>query len=416
MNETDGNKGELKVGYILRAFPVPSETFVLNEILALRKAGMPMEIFVLSSPAVGNPHQAQFSEVDLGVIYWQQQRPSRLEVLGANLQLLARCGVRRYWQARRIIGESRVLAGWRAFLRLAWWAAQLQRWGVTHLHAHFATEATTVAWAFSLLTGIRFSFTAHAYDIYVSPYKLYERLEAAAFVVTVSHYNKVHLLALNQELPPAKVHILHGWVNLENVKPSSQQTGSLFQILSVGRLVEKKGHIYLIEACAQLRAQGIAFKCYIVGEGPLRQELEAAITADDLEEHVQLLGAVSHDRVLALLDNSSVFALPCVVTDEGDRDGIPVSLAEAMAMQLPVISTDIVGISELVQEGAGFLVSPRDAGALAEALRKAYEMDNVARMEMGRRGRSIVKAEFNLESEVGKLIRLFRTTQRREFT
>lgn len=408
MSEIDSDI-ELKIGYILRAFPVPSETFVLNEILALRRAGIPIEIFALSSPFSNALLHSQTSRPDCSVIYWQQQRSSRLEVLRANLQLLARCGVRRYRQAHRIIEDSRILAGWRAFLRLAWCAAELQKRGVSHLHAHFATEGTTVAWTFSLLAGIPFSFTAHAYDIYLSPLKLCEKLQAAAFVVTISQHNKAHLLMVSPELPPTKVHVLHGWVDLERFTPSSNRSIEPFRILSVGRLVEKKGHAYLIEACAQLAAWEIPFECRIVGEGPLRQKLEAAIIANDLDGRVRLLGAVPHEQVLALLDNSSVFALPCVITDEGDRDGIPVSLAEAMAMQLPVVSTDIVGISELVQEGTGFLAPPRDAETLAEALRKVHEMSDEARREMGRRGRSVVEAEFNLESEVQELIRLFRS-------
>jgi glycosyltransferase involved in cell wall biosynthesis len=181
------------------------------------------------------------------------------------------------------------------------------------------------------------------------------------------------------------------------------------QILSVGRLVEKKGQIDLIDAVSLLREKGVAFECRIVGEGPLRSELEARIAQSGLQDSVHLMGGLPQSQVLGLLREwTDIFVLPCVIAGNGDRDGMPVSLAEAMAMELPVISTDIVGIRELVRPGTGILVAPHDPPAIAKALSTIAAQGPLTIMRMGQKGREVVDQEFNLLKGTQQLAGYFR--------
>jgi glycosyltransferase involved in cell wall biosynthesis len=203
-----------------------------------------------------------------------------------------------------------------------------------------------------------------------------------------------------------KIHILHPWVDVSQFIPySDRPVHDGLHILSVGRLVEKKGHLDLVDAfylynevsTTKGRNEAANAECWIVGEGPLRTELEERIADHDMQDRIRLLGALPQDQVLDLLKEwADVFVLPCVIAGNGDRDGIPVSIAEAMAMELPIISTDIVGIRELVQPGTGILVPPHDPMALANALKAIATLDQSATTRMGRNGREVVDREFNL--------------------
>ncbi len=281
-----------------------------------------------------------------------------------------------------------------------------------HLHAHFIDRAVVVALVVGRLLGRPYSLTAHASSIYRKRILIREKIINAKFVVTVSQHNKAHLLKTYPGLDPEKIHVLHPWVNLSHFNPPpNRPTHERLHISSVGRLVEKKGHDYLIEACHLLQEQGLDFECRIIGSGPLKPELEKRVTQYDLKDRVYLMGGQPQSEVLRLLASwADVFALPCVVAQDGDRDGMPVSLAEAMAMELPVIATDIVGIGELVQPGVGILVPERDAVALAEALQAIQSASPSARAEMGRRGRALVDAEFNLVKGTVQLAHLFQDT------
>jgi glycosyltransferase involved in cell wall biosynthesis len=399
---------ELKVGYILKSFPVLSQTFVLNELATLRTLGVPFEIVpVLDLPP--SPVQHQVTESLLRcVIPWRQTRKPVTEVGLANLRLLVYRGPRRYRRARQLTEAGQFFRGWRAFARFAYWADYLRRRGVNHLHAHFGTEGASVARIFATLLQIPFSITLHANDIFLPPPDLGEKLHEAAFIVTVSQYNKSYLLDTYPGLDRSKIHILHPWVDLSRfTPPPPRPSDGVLRLLSVGRLVEKKGHCYLIEACQLLRAQGVDFECRIVGDGPLRSELGSLIAHYGLEERVHLLGALPHSGVMSLLAWCDVFALPCIIAEDGDRDGMPVVLAEAMAMEVPVVSSDIVGIGELVRSDTGRLVPPRDPVALAEALQALWAAGESTRAAMGHRSRDVIAANFNLLEGTRELVAMF---------
>jgi glycosyltransferase involved in cell wall biosynthesis len=261
------------------------------------------------------------------------------------------------------------------FVRAGWLAARLREVGAGHLHAHFAHGPASVAQYASHLTGIPFSFTAHAKDIYTTPPELLQaKLRAARFVVTCTEYNAQHLADLAGPPWASRIHRIYHGIDFDrfrgNAERNPEPRGSRGPVvLSIGRLVEKKGFPYLIEAARILAAGGRSFTVRIVGGGERRGALEAAIQRAGLKGTVELCGAMPQEKLLALYREAAAFVLPCVVTDNGDRDGIPNVLVEAMRMGVPVVSTAISGIPELVlHDRTGLLVPPHDAQALADAI------------------------------------------------
>jgi glycosyltransferase involved in cell wall biosynthesis len=278
-----------------------------------------------------------------------------------------------------------------------------------HIHAHFTDRSVTVALCIGRLLKLPYSFTAHAQTIFAGPVLMEEKFAESRFAVTVSEYNKAYLLKQYPTVKPEKIFVLHPWVEMDRFcPPETRSPQARLSILSIGRLVEKKGHEYLIEACHLLQKEGVDFECYIIGDGPLLARLEAIIDQRGLAERVHLMGAKPQSIVLASLAQADVFVLACIIAEDGDRDGMPVALAEAMAMQVPAISTNIVGIGEMVRPGAGYLVPPQDPAALAEAIKRIHSTDFASRLEMGKYGRSIIAREFDLYEGTAHLAELFR--------
>jgi glycosyltransferase involved in cell wall biosynthesis len=285
------------------------------------------------------------------------------------------------------------------FLQAGHIAAEIEARGATaHLHGHFCHGVANIAWFVSRLTGIPFSFTAHAKDIYQSelnPKDLLERkLAAARFVATCTEANA---RVLKSRCSDANiVHTIYHGLDIDYFSPAGGATEPLPLVLSVGRFVEKKGFAYLVEACARLRSRGLAFKCIIVGEnGAAYEPLRRLVAERALEETVELHGAVTQEELREIYRRARVFALPCQVMDDGDRDGIPNVLAEAMAMGVPVVSTRISGIPELVDDGVhGLLVQSRDAEALAAALERVL-VDPALRARLSEAGRRRICERFD---------------------
>jgi glycosyltransferase involved in cell wall biosynthesis len=261
------------------------------------------------------------------------------------------------------------------------------------------------------MLGIPYSVTAHANDIFVNPILLREKLEGSVFTVTVSEFNRNHLQATAPELPAERLVVLHPWVDVASVEPRGSKPGAAtLHIVSVGRLVEKKGHRHLIEACGLLGERGVDVDCTIIGAGPLHDELGVLIDRLAVGDRVRLTGALPQADVRSILSTADVFVLACVVAEDGDRDGIPVSIAEAMSMAIPVVSTDLVGISELVHPGAGFLAPPGDPDALADRIEEIAGMEGSEREKMGAIAREVVEQGFDLRKGVRVLAELYADT------
>ena len=211
-----------------------------------------------------------------------------------------------------------------------------------------------------------------------------------------------------------KIGVVHCGIDINEFTPGKKIRNKILKILSVGRLHEQKGFEYLIRACELLKREwGLDFVCDIIGDGKERPELEEIIREIDLQKEVHLSGAVDQHGVRKAMEKADVLVLPCVAAASGAMDGIPVVLMEAMSMGLPVISTMISGIPELVRNGAGLLVEPGNVKELASAIEKFAGLDHDKREEAGRRGRSIIEKEFNLKREVGKLTELFSNCSRK---
>jgi glycosyltransferase involved in cell wall biosynthesis len=312
----------------------------------------------------------------------------------------------RYVEALLFAVRRRRLSSLKHFLQAGVIADHVQREGVCHIHAHFASSAASVALDVHRLTGVPYSFTAHAKDIYRNGLDidhLRMKLDQARFAVTVSDYNRDHLARLGAR---HVVRIYNG-IDLRRFVPNGGASDEPPLVLAVGRLVEKKGFDVLIRACELLRVDGVRFRCLIVGKGELAHDLQTLISALDLEQYVELAGPLPREKLLELFPRAAVVAAPCVVGSDGNRDGLPTVLTEAMALKVPVVATPVTGIPELVEDGeTGLIVPERDPAALATAIRLLVEDTETAR-RLAEAGRERVERDFDLHVNVRELRTLF---------
>jgi glycosyltransferase involved in cell wall biosynthesis len=282
--------------------------------------------------------------------------------------------------------------------------AALESGQIQHFHSHFCHGATTIAMFASRITGIPFSFTAHAKDIYLkelNPGDLLQiKMRRAEFAVTCTGANEEYLKQLAPE--GAIIHRIYHGLDTKLFSVSDQYSAKnkdvkMPMLLSVGRLVEKKGFDYLIKACAILKERGCQFQCQIVGGGDdhFKAKLVRLIKDLGVEDTINLHGAVTQEELRDIFKNATVFALPCLVVDNGDRDGIPNVLVEAMSMRVPVISTDISGIPELIDHDInGLLVPEKNAEAMADAIERLL-LNPGLRQQFADAGRNRVCKDFD---------------------
>ncbi len=399
----------MKIAYIVSRFPHLPESFILREIDALEAHGSEVILcpLVRHRERVSHPETRRWIErawytpfispaIARDVLRELGRQPAR--ATRAIVEPLA-----------RVATTPNFLVGTLGILPKSFHLARrLKAAGVDHIHAHFATHPTMAAWIIHRLTGISYSFTAHAHDIYVHTAMLRQKMADARFVVAISEYNRALLGRFGDV---AKVHVIHCGVNLERYPLQQESPPGPFTILSVASLQPYKGLEYLIRACALLRdRQSGPFRCRIAGGGELRESLQQLIDQLQLREHVELLGPQTQDAVAALLQTAHLFVLPSIRTSSGKMEGLPVVLMEALAVGLPVISTSISGIPEIIRPGeTGQLVPPADPAALADAIINVMR-DPAAARAAGRRGRQLVEAEFSLDRNVEALRRLFDAT------
>jgi glycosyltransferase involved in cell wall biosynthesis len=392
------------IAYLLKRYPRLSETFILHEILELERQGMALQVFSLLNPEEQLVH-AEVASVRAPVRYLPAGVRAIRPILGAHLALLRRAPGRYLAVAVTMARGLRQGSDVKDFVRAGWLAGELERAGITHLHAHFAHNPAAVAHFVHLLTGMPYSVTAHAKDIYTSPPRLLgTRLRAARFVVTCTAYNAQHLASLVGLGAAARIHRIYHGIDLRlftagRDAPSPDRP----TILAVGRLVEKKGFPYLIEAARLLVEQGYDFRVQIVGGGALRDSLQRQIAEAALEGSIELLEPRPQSELIALYRAATIVTLPSIVTDDGDRDGIPNVLVEAMRLGRPVVSTAVSGIPELVIDGeTGLLVPPRDAAALACALGRLLD-DGTLRQRLATGAMRHVLGHFDLASNIAQL-------------
>ncbi len=395
-----------RIAYVLRSFPKLSETFVLNELRALERAGASLEIFSLNRVRDPAPYAGLESLLDH--THYLDDLAS-----GRNARI-ARVALRhpiRFRETRHFYKGIRAADPSLSFERAAILAAEVQRRNIQHLHAHFALDAAGQAMLAASLTGRSFSFTAHARDIYVHRHLLAEKLRRSAFAITVCEYNRKILAAYDSNLKREQIHVIPPALDLEGFLRAGDARAARdaerpFSIASVGRLVEKKGMIHLVEALDRLSQRNVAFRATIVGDGPERPRLVEAIERAGLTDRVALAGSLDAARVREVLAAADCFVLPCVRARDGDTDATPTVLGEAMAMGLPVVSTRLAGIPEIVPEDIGMLVDPGDIEALTGAIEKLARLSPQALLAVGLRGRARVEAHWNPDRGAARILEL----------
>ncbi len=388
--------------YVVSRFPAVTETFIVNEWLAL--AGrFRMELAALrrsgEAPVHPESRRAMQHVRFLGLpgshdvaahLTLLLRRPrTYLSVLGAVLRGATRIPLRQ--AAKELV----------VFVQAVPLARRAARRGVAHVHAHFASHAATAAWIVHRLTGIPFSFTAHANDLFVSPSLLCLKVEDARFAIAISEYNRG---VLRERCPPARhVELVHCGVDTERYSWRGLDDRDRDRLVCVASLSPKKGHVHLLEALALLAERRPGLVLEFVGDGPERERIHRRARELGVSESVRLLGALSSDQVRATLAEARVFVLPSVPLPSGRMEGIPVALMEAMASGVPVVATRLSGIPELVQDGVtGLLVEPGDARGLAAAIASACDDDKLA-AELALRARELVERSFNLGREAERL-------------
>lgn len=366
----------VRVGFLVKTFPRLSETFILNEILGLEEMGWNLHIYSLKRPSEEPVHPG-VAHVKAPVDYVPSLRPAGtlldpVRTCLAHLRLLGKRPVR-YFSAMARYFRTTQQTRLKEWLQAGSLAVTLEKEGITHLHAHFANTPTAIAEIVHWLTGIPFSFTAHAKDIYTTDeLDLARRMGGAAAVFTCTAFNAHHLRGIAGSKAPIEL-VYHG-IDTARFAPlrgrSAQDVrGEIPIVLSIGRFSEKKGLEDLMRACAILRDKGMAFRCVMVGYGALEERLKQLRRELGLETVVEMPGRLAQPQVIEQYRRAAVFALPCVVLENGDRDGIPNVLLESMAAGVPVVTTHVSGISEVLEEGqTGWMVEPHHPAMLAERI------------------------------------------------
>lgn len=395
------------IAYCTGEYPRASDTFVLREIMALRRLGV--EVLTHSVRAtdashhVGEEQKAEHATT----FHIQKAAKNPTKLIGAHLSLLrgnAKRWVRAMALARRTCPPGLKEALWQVFyfLEAGVLAARLKEKGVVHLHNHFANSSCTVAMLASEMTGIPFSFTLHGPAIFFEPMKwrIDEKIARASFVACISHYCRAQGMIFADPKHWEKMKIVHCGIEPERYGHRDRSKPGK-RLIFVGRLAPIKGVSVLLDAFAKTREAHPDGHLTVVGDGPLRADLEARAKALGLGESVTFTGYLSTQEVAAQLDAADIFVLPSF------SEGVPVVLMEAMAARMPVIGPKVAGVEELVEDGvSGFAVPPGDVETLAARIVEL--MESSGRLaEMGVAGRKKVEVEFDVSVEADKLLALF---------
>jgi glycosyltransferase involved in cell wall biosynthesis len=429
---------EQSVAYVLMGYPRISELFIASEIARIEQQGIRLRLLVLKPQdedrhhpvvdrIVAQPvHLPGFTDLaDRSFVRWLRDNlgayvPSiRRTAMHHPLRLTSVTGwaLRQAWRERRGLRPRAVYA--KEWMRAAFVADELSRGeAVSHLHAHFAHGTTTVTWWAAHLLGLPFSFTGHAKDIYQDDQNpkglLSRKMNAAAFVVTCTDANRQHLEAVGTSTP---VHVMYHGLNADFARlldtASPVPRPDRLRIISVGRLVEKKGFDVLVDAIARLTERGVDVTVAIAGEdGGHAATVRQRIAAAGLDDRIEFLGTMSQAELFDEYRRSSLFALACRITDDGDRDGIPNVLVEAMAAGLPVISTAVSGIPELIEHDVnGLLVPSEDPEALADAIWRLAK-DPALSDRFAEAGAATISERFDGEALAHHMAGLFTGTRR----
>lgn len=397
-----------KTAYILLWFPLPSETFIFREVINLWNMGVDLKVFTLYGEHTRNLSEEMRSvshkmerlgipflkDAAKDVAYWWK-RNRRL-----TAELFRTVPVRR-WNGFEKGGENlwSFLCGFRL-------ARRFQEEGIEHIHAPWANGPATAAWIASRLTGIPFSFTARAWDIYPPDGALKEKIRDATFIRSETMAN-IRYLSAFAGMGAEKMHLTYNGVPLKAGQEAPVTMDQPYKLLALGRFVGKKGYDFLLHACKILKDSGTRFHLTLAGAGPRQMQLRRLAAKLGLTDDVSFPGFVQYDGVSDLFYATDIFLMPSVIHKSGDRDGIPTVIMEALMHRVPVIATDVSGISELIEDGTtGLLIPEKDPQAIADAVLR-MTADRQAAIEMAERGRAKVLKRFNPEINHKKVLEIY---------
>jgi colanic acid/amylovoran biosynthesis glycosyltransferase len=419
MPEPDASPGG-PVAYVMSRFPKLTETFILDELVAVDRQGLPVEFYPLlreraavmhpdAVPWVARAHYLPFLS---------------LAILRSNLAYLVR-HPRRYLttfgaMVSGTLGSANfLLGGLGIFPKVVHAGGRMRAAGVTHVHCHFANHPALAGFLIRRLYDIPYSFTAHGSDLHVDRTMLCRKIEEARFVVTIARSNAAVIEAACGG-PVTKLVIIRCGVDGAVFAPRNppvalapgpepgRPAGGPLQLVCVGTLHEVKGQRHLLDAVAELERRGVPACLWLVGDGPDRPALEAQAAELGIADRVEFLGQQTRSEVVRLLAASDVLVAPSVPTAGGKREGLPVVIIEALASGIPVVASHLSGIPELVEtDVTGITVPPGDPSAIADALGR-LAVDPAQRQRLGAAGRARVEAEYDLDANARRLIGLFR--------
>ena len=396
----------MNIAYLVNLYPKVSHSFIRREVIAVETCGLKVARFSIRSSQSELVDEADKREQELTKV-----------ILGVGVQGLA-WGLLRVAATRpiRFIEALRLTfqVGWHSergiLLHLAYLAEAciLLNWfaesGTAHVHAHFGTNSPIVAMLCRVLGGPTYSFTVHGPEEFdkATILSLNEKIKRSTFVAAVSSFGKSQLFRWCDRTFWSKIHVIHCGVDAAFLAAPYVPIPAAPRLACIGRLSEQKGHLLLLQAANLLAVQGLEFKLVLVGDGPLRSDIEQQILQLGLQNHIEITGWASGDRVQQEILASRAMVLPSFA------EGLPVVIMEALALNRPVISTYVAGIPELVEPGVcGWLVTPGSVEALAVAMRAVFEAPLEKLEQMGKTGAERVAQQHNVDLEAKKLVALF---------
>ncbi|WP_051677170.1 glycosyltransferase family 4 protein [Maridesulfovibrio frigidus] len=413
--KTESLQSDKTIAYTMSRFPKVTETFVLYEMLEVEHAGLHIELY----PLLRHHDSAEHPETKQFTLRARYLPFLSIEIIKSNLLFIAHSPLKYFRTFSELILKAfpspKFIAGTLAiWAKAVHFSCDMQKNNVRHVHAHFATHATTAALIVNRLTGIPYSFTAHAHDIFMDTRMLDIKLKEAQFAVVISEFNRNWITERFGIELNSKLHTIHCGVDPTVFKPRPEiRTPGPIRLICVASFKDMKGHTYLLKACRRVlnklktNSTEPDFLIHLVGDGPLRTQVESEIAALNLTENVIVHGALPRKEVSELTLQADIAVMASVQGARGDMEGIPVSLMEAMCVGLPVVTTRLSGIPELVEDGVnGFLVPPKQEEPLAQAIQSLIENEELGRT-MGSSGREKVLKEFDMRINSRKLVHFF---------
>jgi colanic acid/amylovoran biosynthesis glycosyltransferase len=388
--------------YILSKYPTLTETFIDREIQEMKKHAN-ISIFSLKNSGITNDEIINIPYLSFDLIFGNIIKFIKSPILYLKTFYLI--------ISMNCFSFSEIIKSLVIFPKSVLMSKKIKQYGITHIHAEWATIPTTSAIIISNLSGIKFSFSAHAWDIYKNNISLKKKISMAQFIITCTNYNLKYLNQITGNKFTTKIyHIYHG-LNFTNQMIQSNMVSknnkSVPIILFVGSLREKKGVKYLIESCRELVKQNIKFKCVIIGDGILRKKLSNLVHELELEKLIEFKGYLDNDKVNDYYQKASMLVVPSVIDKQNDRDGIPNVILEAMNYNVPVVASNLSGIPEVViDKKTGLLVNSGNSKQLADSIQFILK-DNFSPEKLTKNASEMIIQKFNIELNVKKMFEVF---------